>query len=230
MLGIMAWFHGHRGLERISALELSVLSVLLLVAGTILWVLSSSVHEPEAGVPATRPVPAKPSPSAFTPPAHSVAVLPFINMSGDASQEYFSDGLSEELLNSLSRIDGLQIAARTSSFRFKGKDVDIETIARKLNVGAVLEGSIRKSGETVRITTQLVNSATGFHLWSRTFDRNLKDILAVETEVATAVAQQLQVKLLGNEVSKIQASGTRSPKGLEASACACTLLSLTAMQ
>jgi TolB-like protein len=139
-----------------------------------------------------------------------------VNMSGDAKQEYFSDGLSEELLNALSRIEELQVAARTSSFSFKGRDVDIGTIARKLNVGAVLEGSIRRSGNTVRVTTQLVNAVTGFHVWSQTYDRDLKNILVVETDIATAVAQQLQVKLLGNEAAKIEVGGTRNPQAYDA--------------
>jgi TolB-like protein len=94
-------------------------------------------------------------PSDFAPPAHSVAVLPFVNMSGDKDQEYFSDGLSEELVNALALIDELQVAARTSSFSFKGQALDVETIGRKLHVGAVLEGSVRRSGNTVRVTAQL---------------------------------------------------------------------------
>ena len=98
---------------------------------------------------------------AFAPPPHSIAVLPFVNMSGDKDQEYFSDGLTEELLNSLAEINELQVAARTSAFSFKGKDTEIGTIARKLNSGAVLEGSVRRSANTIRITTQLINAVTG---------------------------------------------------------------------
>src|SRR6202043_2722111 len=112
------------------------------------------------------------SATAFNPPPHSIAVLPFVNMSGDKEQEYFSDGLSEELLNSLSRINELQVAARTSSFSFK-EHPDIATVAHKLNVGAVLEGSVRRSAHTVRVTAQLINAVTGFHLWSKTYDRDL---------------------------------------------------------
>ena len=96
-------------------------------------------------------------------------------MSGDKEQEYFSDGLTEELLNSLSQVNELQVAARTSAFSFKGTKTDIGTIAHKLNAGAVLEGSVRRSENTVRVTTQLINAVTGFHLWSRTYDRNLGD-------------------------------------------------------
>ncbi len=120
---------------------------------------------------------AEPVTAAFNPPPHSIAVLPFVNLSGDKEQEYFSDGLTEELLNSLSEINELQVAARTSSFYFKGKDVDLNTIARKLNVGAILEGSVRRSAHTIRITAQLNNAVTGFHLWSKTYDRDLGDVL-----------------------------------------------------
>jgi TolB-like protein/Tfp pilus assembly protein PilF len=147
--------------------------------------------------------------AAFAPPPHSIAVLPFVNMSGDANQEYFSDGISEELLDALSRLNDLQVAARTSSFSFKGKDVDISTIAHKLNVGAVLEGSVRRSGSTIRITVQLIDAVTGFHIWSQSYDRNFTDILKLQTEVATSVAQQLKVKLVGDEGTKIELGGTK---------------------
>jgi TolB-like protein/Flp pilus assembly protein TadD len=137
-------------------------------------------------------------------------------MSGDKEQEYFSDGLTEELLNSLAKINELQVAARTSAFSFKGKDIDIGTIARKLNVGAVLEGSVRRSGNTVRITTQLINAVTGFHLWSETYDRDLGDVLKLETEIAGAVASALKVSLLGEVAEKIELGGTRNPAAFDA--------------
>jgi len=155
-------------------------------------------------------------PVAFAPPPHSIAVLPFVNMSGDTEQEYFSDGLTEELLNSLTEINELQVAARTSSFAFKGEKVDVETIAHKLNVGAVLEGSVRRSGNTVRVTTQLINTVTGFHLWSHTYDRDLGDVLKLETEIATAVASALKVSLLGDLATKIELGGTRNPASFDA--------------
>jgi TolB-like protein len=136
-------------------------------------------------------------PSAFSPPLHSVAVLPLINMTGDKQQEYFSDGLTEEMLNSLARINELQVSARTSSFSFKGKDADIGTIARKLNVGAVLEGSVRRSGQTVRITAELISGVTGFHIWSETYDRNVGEILALQSGIANAVASSLNLAVCG---------------------------------
>ena len=155
-------------------------------------------------------------PAAFNPPPHSIAVLPFVNMSGDASQQYFSDGLTEELLNSLSRINELQVAARTSSFSFQGEHPDISTVAHKLNVGAVMEGSVRRSANTVRITAQLINGVTGFHLWSETYDRDLGDVLKLQTDIATAVASALKVTLLGDEASKIELGGTRNPAAFDA--------------
>jgi TolB-like protein len=154
--------------------------------------------------------------TAFNPPPHSIAVLPFVNLSGDKGQEYFSDGLTEELLNSLSEINELQVAARTSSFYFKGKDVDLGTVARKLNVGAVLEGSVRRSANTTRITAQLINAATGFHLWSKTYDRDLGDVLKLQTEIATAVASALKVTLLGDVAAKVELGGTRDPGAFDA--------------
>src|SRR6266481_1178262 len=163
---------------------------------------------PAAEAPVTAP--------AFNPPAHSIAVLPFTNMSGDKGQDYFSDGLSEELLNSLARISELQVAARTSSFYFKGEHADLQTIAHKLNVASVLEGSVRRAGHKIRITAQLNNAITGFHLWSQTYDRDLSDVLALQMEIANAVASALKVALLGDVAAKIEAGGTRDPAAFDA--------------
>jgi TolB-like protein/Flp pilus assembly protein TadD len=154
--------------------------------------------------------------AAFSPPPHSVAVLPFVNMSGDKEQEYFSDGLTEEILNSLVRTNELQVSARTSSFSFKGKDTDISTIAHKLNVGAVLEGSVRRSGNTIRVTAQLNNAITGFHLWSQSYDRNLGDVLKLQTEIASAVTSALKVSLLADMAAKVELGSTHNPAALDA--------------
>jgi TolB-like protein len=142
--------------------------------------------------------------TAFNPPPHSIAVLPFENISGDKEQDYFSDGLSEELLNSLSRINELQVAARTSSFYFKGVHTDLSTIARKLNVATVLEGSVRRGSHTIRVTAQLTNAVTGFHLWSQTYDRELSDVLELQTDIANAVTNALKIALLGNIAQRIE--------------------------
>ena len=123
----------------------------------------------------------------------SIAVLPFVNMSSDPEQEYFSDGLSEEILNLLAKVPQLKVTARTSSFAFKGKSEDVRSIGKALNVNAVLEGSVRKSGERVRITAQLIDVASGTHLWSETYDRILTDIFAVQDSVASEILDALQV-------------------------------------
>jgi len=124
--------------------------------------------------------------------ARSIAVLPFANMSGDPENEYFSDGISEQLLNVLAHMPGLQVAARTSSFAFKGQQMEVPEIARELNVQLVLEGSVRRQADQVRITAQLIDAVSGFHLWSETYDRSLKDIFATQDEIAAAIASALQ--------------------------------------
>jgi TolB-like protein/Flp pilus assembly protein TadD len=129
----------------------------------------------------------------------SIAVLPFTNLSGDASKDYFSDGMSEELLNLLARVPGLQVASRTSAFAFKGRNVDIREVGRELGVETVLEGSVRQSGEQVRITAQLIDTETGFHLWSETYDRKLQDIFAVQDEIAQAIVDKLKIELAPKE-------------------------------
>jgi len=149
-------------------------------------------------------------------PEHSIAVLPFVNMSSDKEQEYFSDGISEELLNLLAKIPQLQVTARTSSFSFKGKEVAIPEIARTLHVAHVLEGSVRKSGNSVRITAQLIKAGTDAHLWSQTYDRKLDDIFAIQDEIAADVVKQLKITLLGDVAAKIEAGGTRSPAAFDA--------------
>jgi TolB-like protein len=136
------------------------------------WHGNERAHPQPASANPTLPAPPPPLPAAFAPPPHSIAVLPFVNMSGDPKQQYFSDGVTEELLNSLSRLSELQVVARTSSFSFKGQNVDVSTIAHTLNVGAILEGSVRRAGNTVRITVQLIDAVTGFHVWSQTYDRH----------------------------------------------------------
>jgi len=129
----------------------------------------------------------------------SIAVLPFVNMSDDPSNEYFSDGISEELLNVLVRVEGLRVASRTSSFVFKDKDVSIRSIAKELNVNHVLEGSVRKAGNTVRVTAQLVDVRTDSHLWSGTYDRELKDIFAIQDEISWQIVQALKIVLSAGE-------------------------------
>jgi serine/threonine-protein kinase len=200
-----------------------ILIALLVLAGG-LWLFFShpgrerpratpAAHAPSTSGPITT------TSAVLVPPPHSVAVLPFTNLSGDPKQEYFSDGMTEEMISALSQIKALKVTARTSSFSFKGKDADIGTIGRKLNVAAILEGSVRRSGNKLRITAQLVDGANGFHLWSRDYDRDLNDlqeVLALQTEIANAVASALKVILVGDVAAKIELGGTHDPAAFDA--------------
>ena len=130
-----------------------------------------------------------------SPPAASVAILPFTDLSEAKDQDYFCDGLAEEILSALTRVHGLQVASRTSSFRFRGGDTDARDIGRLLNVAAIMEGSVRKAGERVRVTAQLIDAGNGYHLWSENFDRRLEDIFAIQEEIARSVVDALRVSL-----------------------------------
>ncbi|MEH6636732.1 MAG: hypothetical protein V7700_14495 [Halioglobus sp.] len=147
-------------------------------------------------------------PAAVEPTAASIAVLPFVNMSADKDQEFFSDGISEELLNLLARVPGLKVAGRTSSFAFKGKDTDLREIGSMLNVDNIVEGSVRKSANTLRITAQLINVEDGYHLWSDTYDRELTDVFAIQDEIAGAILDQLKAHLLKD--GKVVLASTRT--------------------
>ena len=196
--------------------RLRLIAGAVVLASAVAWLALEKPWLSKSPTSSSPTVAGRTAPAAFTPPAHSIAVLPFVNMSGDKEQEYFSDGLTEELLNSLAAISELQVAARTSAFSFKGKDIDIGTIARKLNVGAVLEGSVRRSSHTVRVSAQLIDAVTGFHLWSKTYDRDLGDVLKLQTQIATAVAEALKITLLADPASKIELGGTRNPVAFDA--------------
>ena len=169
-----------RGTRKVLVTAASLVALLTVIAGVWLWRGRTSETSPSAPNP--------------TP---SIAVLPFADLSAEQNQEYFSDGLAEELLNRLAKIPRLRVVARTSSFQFKGKTEDLRTIGEKLNAGTILEGSVRRQGTRVRVTAQLIKVADGFHLWSDTYDRELTDIFAVQDDIAKAVAAALQVTLLG---------------------------------
>ncbi|GAC1460889.1 MAG: hypothetical protein PVS2B3_15570 [Steroidobacteraceae bacterium] len=179
-----------------------------LLAGAIAW----QPWRMMTGKPG--PAHAAPAAAAVTPTAateKSIAVLPFVDMSEKRDQEYFSDGLAEELIDALTRVANLRVPARTSSFSFKGKAATIEEIARALGVSHVLEGSVRKSGDHMRITAQLVRADNGFHLWSQTYDRDVRDIFAVQDDITHAVVEQLRITLLGSAMgAPKQAIGTEA--------------------
>ena len=150
--------------------------------------------------------------AAMTISNESVAVLPFVNMSNDKDNEYFSDGLTETLLHMLAQIPGLKVAARTSSFAFKGRNMDIREIADALQVAHILEGSVQQSGNRVRITAQLIRASDGYHVWSESFDRNSDDIFGIQDEIASKVGSALSASLLGTgEETAVAGIGTENP-------------------
>jgi serine/threonine protein kinase/tetratricopeptide (TPR) repeat protein len=156
------------------------------------------------------------SPAAgVAPEVQSLAVLPFANMSADAENEYFSDGITEEIINALVQLPDLRVAARTSVFAFKGKNQDLRVVAEKLNVRTVLEGSVRKAGDRLRITAQLINASDGYHLWSERFDRKLDDVFEVQDEIARTIAEKLKVRLTGGGQAPLVKPSTESTEAYQ---------------
>jgi adenylate cyclase len=177
--------------------------------------------QPQAGAPAPASAPAaepaarpEPTPAAVD-ERRSIAVLPFLNLSGDAENEYFSDGIAEEILNLLVKLPQLRVASRTSSFMFKGEKVDIPEVARKLGVNTLLEGSVRRAGDRVRITAQLIEVGTDSHLWSETYDRELKDVFAIQDDIARSIVAALEVKLTPRDRRALQSVATSDAKAYD---------------
>jgi TolB-like protein len=204
----IAWYHGHRGARRLTAGEAAIIALLLLIGAGLLIVLVRVPEKPEA-------VTARAVASKIATPAHLnanvIAVLPFENMSADAGQNYFCDGIAEEIMDALVRLPNLKVIGRTSSFAFRGRNVDLRTIGEKLGAANLVQGSVRRDGNHVRIDVQLVRAADGVALWSQSFDRNLSDILKVQKDIAQAIAQ----KLSGGAASTVQntapAAATNGP-------------------
>jgi TolB-like protein/tetratricopeptide (TPR) repeat protein len=194
---VIAWYHGDRGQQRVTAAELTILTLLFLLGGGIFWRYDRAGEAvvPAAGPPAPAVVVAPPVTDTIA--EKSIAVLPFVNMSDSADTEYFSDGLAEEILNALAQISGLRVPSRTSSFSFRGKDVDLKSVATTLAVAHVLEGSVRRDRQRIRVTAQLIDARSDSHLWSKTWDRDLTDVFEVQQEIAVEIANSLQVQFAG---------------------------------
>ncbi len=188
---VLAWYHGERGGQHVTGAEVAVITLLLLLGGGFM-----SWWGRLAESPRLRTDPR--SPAAGPRGDKSIAVLPFVNMSPDPDQEYFSDGMSEQVLDRLSQVRNLRVIARASSFAFKGKPLDVPVIAHRLGVAYVLDGSVRRSGNRVRVTAQLIDAADNSQLWSKTYDRELTDIFAIQDEIAVMVVRQLELTLLAN--------------------------------
>ncbi len=203
----LAWYHGDRGEQSVTRVELAVLTLLLFLGGGVLWLYKSRAVPPPVAVKVAPAAPVQAPPVATSDPRPSIAVLPFVNMSPDKDQEYFSDGLSEQMLDLLAKVPQLRVIARTSSFSFKGKEVDAATIARTLGVSHLLEGSVRKSGNHLRMSAKLVRATDSSQVWSGTYDRNLEDVFKMQDEIAEAVVAQLRVTMLGTAMPVSQAIG-----------------------
>jgi TolB-like protein len=211
----LAWYHGHRSLRNVTTGEATIIALLVAIGAGLLVALVRTPEGESREEAALRATPAHSTEAtAATVPGKataggetalaaqgpSIAVLPFVNMTSDPEQEYFSDGLAEELLDQLAHLPNLRVIGRTSSFAFKGKNEDLRVIGATLGVNHILEGSVRKSGNRVRITAQLIDPATGSHVWSDVYDKELGNIFAVQEEIARAVAANLRVKI-GNDPS-----------------------------
>jgi TolB-like protein/Tfp pilus assembly protein PilF len=222
VIATLAWYHGAKGLKRLSGGELIIITLLGVIAGSVLWGFSgtgeerktaqSEQHAPAASV-ATLPA-AEPASSAPPAPRTAVAVLPFANLTGDASKEYLGDGMAEAMINTLTKVPGLKVPARTSTFAYKGRGTDIRQIAKDLGVGTILEGSVQAAGKRLRITAQLINAQDGLHLWSETYDEEFTDIFMLQDKLANAIALALEPKLADGGASP--ATPTRPTQDVEA--------------
>ncbi len=205
---VLAWYHGERGAQRVTGMEVIVLAVLLGIGGGLLWRFSGSLSASNTPSAAQAPPPAGQSSSAMASsfqsrpaiPEKSVAVLPFNNDSGDPQQQYFSDGLSQDLIIALNQFRGLKVISRDSSFQFRRSKLDPRVIARQLGVAHLLEGSVQKQGGEVRVSVTLVNAADGSSLWSQRYDEPYRDLFQLQDDITQAVAGALKTKLLGRVV------------------------------
>jgi len=189
---IIAWYHGDRGQQRVSGTEFTILTVLLLIGGALFWWFGRAPD-----IAAAAGAPTATQTTVEIAPDTSIVVLPFANLSADPEQEYFADGMAEEILNLLAKIPELRVISRNSAFAYKGKNAGLAEIAEQLKVTHVLEGSVRKSGDRIRITTQLIDASSDSHLWSETYDRTLDDVFEVQDDIAAKVVAQLELTLLG---------------------------------
>lgn len=205
---VLAWHHGEGGAQRASRMELLALAVVLLLAGGVVWKFAGS---PPATTAAEAPAPRVPAAAAPGPADDkSIAVLPFANLSGGADDALFADGLSEEIINSLARVPDLQVAARSSSFALRGSSLSAPELAAKLQVSHLLEGSIRRSGDRLRISVQLIRARDGFNAWTEAYDRSNQDIIVIQEDVARSIAQAMKTVTDPKALAAMQKVGTRS--------------------
>jgi serine/threonine-protein kinase len=193
---VLAWYHGDRGHQKPVRTELAIIALLLLIGGAGLWLYQRSA-ENAAKPTATLTAPAAAAPSTGSKTTVSVAVLPFANLSADPANAYLADGIAETMITMLAQVPQLLVIGKNSSFSYKGKDVDSRTIGQQLGVGALLEGSVQRAGDRLRVAVQLVSTHDGHHLWAETYDRPTTDVFAVQDDIAKRVTDALSVALAG---------------------------------
>src|SRR6266566_1791767 len=192
----LAWYHGERASRRISGPELTIISILLVIGSLLFFVFVRPSEQVATGTASVQPAGfASGAPSPAQGSGISIAVLPFANLSGDTGQEFFSDGMTEEIGSALAKVPNLRMVGRTSAFQFKGQNKDLRAIGQSLGATYLIEGSVRKAGERVRVTAQLVKANDGIGLWTDNYDRDLKDIFATQEDIASAIAGALRVPL-----------------------------------
>src|ERR1700759_2187387 len=211
---VIAWYHGERGAQRVSGTELLIIGLVLAVGGGFLWRFAAS--HPSDNKAAVVPNETRPSEPAIPIAEKSIAVLPFENLSSDKENAYFAEGIQDEILTRLSKIADLKVISRTSTQHYNSAPANLPEIAKQLGVAHILEGSVQKSGDAVRVNVQLIKAATDSHLWADTFDRKLIDIFSVESEVAKAIADQLRAKLTGREEQLIASKSTDNTEAYDA--------------
>jgi TolB-like protein len=195
LVATLAWYHGHRALRYVSGPELAILTVLLFMAGGLLWFMGRPVAEHNSGKPIAHAQAhvGSSAPTEGGAAEKSIAVLPFLDMSEKKDQEYFADGMAEEVIDLLTKIPGLRVIGRTSSFSFKGRPDDLRSIGEKLGASYIVEGSVRRANNQVRVTAQLIDARSGTHLWSEAYDRDFGDVLALQEQIARGIGRALQL-------------------------------------
>jgi TolB-like protein len=207
---VLAWYHGERGAQRVSSTELLIIGLVLALGGGFLWRFAAASRT------ADNKTATAPNESKSVINAKSIAVLPFENRSRDPDNAYFADGIQDEILTRLSKIADLKVISRTSTQHYKSAPENLPEIAKELGVAHILEGSVQKTGDAVRVNVQLIKAANDSHLWADTFDRKLTDIFSVESEVAKTIADHLRAKLTGQEEQVIGAKPTDNVEAYDA--------------
>ena len=212
---VLAWYHGERGAQRVTGTELLIIALLLSIGGVVLWRIAPGVKAMDSQPSAALAAAATPAPARAVANTHSIAVLPFENLSRDADNAYFAEGIQDEILTRLAKIGALKVISRTSTQQYAAKPTNLPEAARQLGVANILEGSVQKAGSAVHINVQLIRAETDEHLWAESYNRKLDDVFGVEAEVAQAVADALNAKLLPEEGARTVRTPTQNSEAYD---------------